>query len=230
MPTRPGHWPDQLATVRIGPVWVVRPGSTWLEYCQTASATTRGAAGSIVANASSPSRALARKPWPRERDTPWPRSSRHPARVKAAARSASICRWAGQQVRFASSRRSPLATSTARRSAAGRRVDARWEAAIGGPPVEMDGTGTTILKPFGGRPCTHRSGVAKFLEIHDACGVARVACSWLVGGGGRRGPVSRGQPGRRPAGARCSAASGRPQRPETVTAFLPSSSSIHLQE
>ena len=70
MPTRPGHWPDQLATVRIGPVWVVRPGSTWLEYCQTASATTMGVAGSIAAKASSPSRPLARKPWPRERDTP----------------------------------------------------------------------------------------------------------------------------------------------------------------
>ncbi len=43
MPTRPGHWPDQLARVRMGPLWVVRPARTWWEYCQTASATTSGA-------------------------------------------------------------------------------------------------------------------------------------------------------------------------------------------
>ena len=69
MPTSPGHCPDQLAAVRIGPVWVVSPGSTWLEYCHTASATTTGSPGSIPANTSSPSRALAMNPWPRLRDT-----------------------------------------------------------------------------------------------------------------------------------------------------------------
>ena len=115
MPTRPGHWPDQLATVRIGPEWVVSPGSTWLEYCQTASATTSGTSGSIVSNTSSPSRALAMKPWPRAFDAVWPRSSFQPAAAKALVRSASIACWAGQQTRLASSRRSPLAMSTARR-------------------------------------------------------------------------------------------------------------------
>ena len=47
MPTRPGHWPLQLATVRMGPRWWSRPGSTWWLYCQTASATTTGASGSM---------------------------------------------------------------------------------------------------------------------------------------------------------------------------------------
>src|SRR5665213_4080585 len=46
MPTNPGQVPLQLATVRIGPRWVDKPGRTWWLYCQTASATMSGALGS----------------------------------------------------------------------------------------------------------------------------------------------------------------------------------------
>ena len=42
-PTNPGHCPDQFATVKIGPLWLASPASTWLLYCHTASATTIGA-------------------------------------------------------------------------------------------------------------------------------------------------------------------------------------------
>ena len=49
IPTRPGHWPLQLAITRIGPRWLRRPASTWWLYCQMASATTSGASGGIVA-------------------------------------------------------------------------------------------------------------------------------------------------------------------------------------
>ena len=45
MPTNPGHVPDQLATVRIGPLCASKPASTWCEYCQTASATMSFAVG-----------------------------------------------------------------------------------------------------------------------------------------------------------------------------------------
>jgi hypothetical protein len=55
MPTSPGQRPLQLATVRTGPRWVRRPGSTWCEYCHTASATMRGADGSILEKISIPS-------------------------------------------------------------------------------------------------------------------------------------------------------------------------------
>ena len=55
MPTRPGHVPDQLASVRIGPWCVVSPCRIWCEYCQTASATRSGAAGSIWRKTASPS-------------------------------------------------------------------------------------------------------------------------------------------------------------------------------
>ncbi len=48
MPTRPGHSPLQLASVRIGPRCFVRPARTWLVYSHTASATTSGASGSIL--------------------------------------------------------------------------------------------------------------------------------------------------------------------------------------
>ena len=112
IPTRPGHCPDQLATVRMGPEWLESPGRTWLEYCQTASATTSGALESTEANTSIPSRALAMKPWPRAFEGAWPRTSVRPAAAKARVKSASICFWAGQQTRLASSRRSPLATRT----------------------------------------------------------------------------------------------------------------------
>jgi len=54
MPTRPGHWPLQLATVRMGPWWVERPGKTWWLYCQTASATMSGAVLGILRKTSMP--------------------------------------------------------------------------------------------------------------------------------------------------------------------------------
>ncbi len=49
MPTRPGHLPHQLATVRIGPWCVQSPCSTWWLYCQTASATIKRSVGGNVA-------------------------------------------------------------------------------------------------------------------------------------------------------------------------------------
>ena len=55
MPTRPGHVPDQLATVRIGPLCESSPARTWCEYCQTASATISLASGSMPANTHRPS-------------------------------------------------------------------------------------------------------------------------------------------------------------------------------
>ena len=55
MPTNPGQVPDQLATVKIGPLWASKPGSTWCEYCHTASATMILALGSMPAKTSSPS-------------------------------------------------------------------------------------------------------------------------------------------------------------------------------
>jgi hypothetical protein len=55
MPTRPGHVPDQLATVRIGAWCEMSPCSRWCEYCQTASATMSGVFGSMEANTSMPS-------------------------------------------------------------------------------------------------------------------------------------------------------------------------------
>ena len=54
MPTRPGAEPDQLATVRMGARWETRPWRTWCEYCQTASAMTRGALGWMLAKTSRP--------------------------------------------------------------------------------------------------------------------------------------------------------------------------------
>ena len=63
-PTRPGHWPLQLAAVRIGPRWPFRPASTWWLYSQTASATMTGASGWMVAKTSMPIRWFQMKPWP----------------------------------------------------------------------------------------------------------------------------------------------------------------------
>ena len=63
-PTRPGHCPLQLATVRIGPRWARSPASTWWLYCQTASATISGASAGMPGTPPCPSRWLAMKPWP----------------------------------------------------------------------------------------------------------------------------------------------------------------------
>ena len=48
IPTRPGHVPLQLATVKIGPRCVESPGKICWLYCQTHSATINGASESIV--------------------------------------------------------------------------------------------------------------------------------------------------------------------------------------
>ena len=110
MPTRPGHWPLQLASVRIGARCVVSPGSTWLVYCHTASTTTMGVVGSIWRNASMPAAWLSRKPWP------FAGIDRVAADHAAAevredrVTVASSAAWAGQHTRLAESRESPLAT------------------------------------------------------------------------------------------------------------------------
>ena len=44
-PTSPGHCPDQFATVKIGPLWLRSPGSTWWLYCHAAVANTSFASG-----------------------------------------------------------------------------------------------------------------------------------------------------------------------------------------
>ena len=62
IPTSPGQVPLQLASVRIGPLWVVSPARTWWEYCQTASATTSGASGSIFRKTAMPYFWLSMKP------------------------------------------------------------------------------------------------------------------------------------------------------------------------
>src|SRR4029077_6549070 len=54
MPTNPGQVPLQLATVRIGPRWLDKPGRTCVTYCQTASATINGASGSSWRKTSMP--------------------------------------------------------------------------------------------------------------------------------------------------------------------------------
>src|SRR5665811_2079835 len=46
-PTSPGQSPTKFATVRIGPRWVRSPARTWWLYCQTASATIRGASAGM---------------------------------------------------------------------------------------------------------------------------------------------------------------------------------------
>ena len=64
IPTSPGNSPLQLATSRIGPRWVRRPGSTWWLYCQTASTTTSGASGGSPLKTSIPARWLSMNPCP----------------------------------------------------------------------------------------------------------------------------------------------------------------------
>ncbi len=112
IPTRPGHWPLQLATVRIGPRWRRSPGRTWWLYCQTASATTSGASRSMPAKTSMPIRWLEMKPCPRDESTGCARRTVTPCRPNAASTLRSSSSWAGQPSRFAVSRRSPEATST----------------------------------------------------------------------------------------------------------------------
>ena len=62
MPTKPGHVPSKLATVSTGPRWERRPARTWWLYCQTVSATTRGASGGIWAKTDIPIRWLSINP------------------------------------------------------------------------------------------------------------------------------------------------------------------------
>ena len=61
-PTKPGQVPSKLATVRTGPLWERRPARTWWLYCQTVSATTKGASGGTWANTDIPMRWLSMKP------------------------------------------------------------------------------------------------------------------------------------------------------------------------
>ncbi len=110
MPTRPGHWPLQLASVRIGARCRVRPASTWLVYCHTASTTTIGMAGSMVRKAAMPAAWLSRKPWPLAASTAWPRTTPQPRSLNTRVTVASRAAWAGQQTRLADNRESPLAT------------------------------------------------------------------------------------------------------------------------
>ena len=64
IPTRPGHVPLQLATVRIGPSCVSRPWRIWWLYCQAASATTSGASLGMRRNTSMPCFWLSMNPCP----------------------------------------------------------------------------------------------------------------------------------------------------------------------
>ncbi len=115
-PTRPGHSPDQLAAMRIGPRWRVRPMSTCWLYCHTASATTSGASGSMVANTSRPWAWEPMNPCPVPASTGWARSTVQPSAANAAVTARSSSAWAGQHSTLADSRRSPLATRRAVRS------------------------------------------------------------------------------------------------------------------
>jgi hypothetical protein len=110
IPTRPGHRPLQFATVRTGPLCVVRPGSTWCEYCHTASATTTGANGSIREKTSIPSFCEPMKPCPSFGLNLCARTTRNPSRATALEKARSMASCAGQHTLFAEGRRSPLAT------------------------------------------------------------------------------------------------------------------------
>ena len=78
MPTRPGHWPLQLATVRMGPVWLIRPGRMCWEYCQTASATISGALELTDRNTSSPRFWLSMNPCCLAASNSWARPTEPP--------------------------------------------------------------------------------------------------------------------------------------------------------
>ena len=109
IPTSPGHCPDQLATVRIGPRWVSNPGSTWWEYCQTASATMIGISGSMDAKTSIPFFWESINPCLAPRFGWWARFNLKPQFWTALANAFSISCWAAQQTSLADVRRSPLA-------------------------------------------------------------------------------------------------------------------------
>ncbi len=67
--------PDQFARTSTGPRCWSSPASTWLLYCQTASATTIGASGWMPANTSRPRVWLSMKPCSPVGvvTVPWPR-------------------------------------------------------------------------------------------------------------------------------------------------------------
>ena len=199
MPTRPGHWPDQLATVRIGPgvggearehvVGILPDG---LGDDERHVAVDRGEHVEPLAGAGD--EAVAARPRHRVAAVERPAGARRRPRR---GRFSSAC-WAGQQTRLASSRRSPLATST--RAAAGRRettARARWPierlrdrgvaaivpAADRGRLDSTDSTGT-ILVPSRQSPCPARprcagslaavAGMPRTMSHHAARGTARV--------------------------------------------------------
>ena len=97
MPTRPGHVPLQLATVRIGPRCVERPGRMCWLYCQTHSATISVASGSIVRNTSKPRFCESMKPCFFLRSNAWARTAVQPSALSALASVASIFDCSAQQ-------------------------------------------------------------------------------------------------------------------------------------
>ena len=62
--TRPGHCPDQLATVRMGPRRLPRPGRTWWLYCQAAVAKMSLVSGGRCMKMSIPMRCEEMNPCP----------------------------------------------------------------------------------------------------------------------------------------------------------------------
>ena len=109
-PTRPGQVPSKLATVSNGPRWLRSPASTWWLYCQTASATTSGASGGMVANTSSPRRWLSMNPCRVAGSYSWARTTVQPSSANAATSAFSRASCVGQPAALARGRRSPDAT------------------------------------------------------------------------------------------------------------------------
>ncbi|CPU60864.1 Uncharacterised protein [Mycobacteroides abscessus] len=109
-PTSPGQSPAKLAAVSTGPRCVRSPASTWWLYCHTASATTSGASGGIVANTSSPMRWELMNPCPVSGSTSLARTTFQPFAANASVRTRSSSTCVGQPATFADSRRSPEAT------------------------------------------------------------------------------------------------------------------------
>src|SRR5664279_3183260 len=108
IPTSPGHWPDQLAIVKIGPRWLSSPERTLWLYCQTASTTIMGASGSSVMKTSMPMRWLYTNPWPSSALKGLARRILMPSAAKASITWRSTSAWAAQQTWLADWRRSPL--------------------------------------------------------------------------------------------------------------------------
>ncbi len=100
MPTRPGQVPLQLATVRIGPRCVVRPGEDVMAVLPDG----------LAMKTSMPYFWLSMKLWPRALLKPWARLTRRPSFPMAAMSAASRACCAASQVWLAEMRRSPLAT------------------------------------------------------------------------------------------------------------------------